>query len=1082
MRPTILHHLVVFGLALTLTSSAFATTECIDDLRPPIPPLGAPLSAQRSPFAPLVHSIAGDTTWLRVHADSAACPGDPYMGHGGEVTGGPGPLETWCFENGDSCGTLPPWDTKCFRHVDVRAQPSETGINFWHVDTYRTDQRPYCGNYALWCGSDSLWIDGYPVECGTWTGHAPGYGNNWNCHVELRLPESFAVANGCTLLFDPRYDVECKYDYFYVDVWNGTSWITLAAFNATSNNPGPECGLGSGGNPDYWGNADINNLTNCDWQERFDPDLPAFYRVITSDTLQITSAPRFRWRFVSDAAWSDADGRGDTDGAAFIDNVWVWGDSQRYTEDFESGTLDTNYWHLVDPPGIIDLWHMVHDADPPYEGGDGGDRVTCMLDSSIAFRARPEGGYAAGAAWRNGWFYRLMTPSIPMQNSGCVVQWDDFRCSLDYTCDYTAYRVRFYDSSYGRWCPWYEYPFWICDGGCYFWTFDLNEGVSSFYDTPPDSMQFAWDIADVSRPGDACRGKHKGTDYQIDNVSIGFFDKNATLFSMRSIDMFHDTFHDNLCAYNSFFHANDPDTVARYSGPPYDDVTLPMLDQLYLYVTDRDGVSSVRLYGSVDEGASWVDVEMEFSFPYDPNHPEMGGEYYGTLCPDDFGLETWPRGSTVWYYVKATDNLGNDAYFPRQADPASPYHTGKGSDYFEFSILPLYPPSYEGPRILLVDGYGRKNYDYAECLAQGYRQRDLAEIYGQVLSDAGYCYDRFDIGGAWSSVQVQPVTFDYYDAVVWFTGPYISNYLFEGDAQRALRDYLATGGKVILCGDRISYCMAVVGEDSLGGEFLHGVMGCNYLEEAEGPFAKPYFYLEAVETLSVFGSPLAVPPTLDSMVIYRECPYLKDMSYVATDTLPPEGYFAQPLLKVLNPGAGFEGSDMAIYTESHGVGQCVFVNFDLCASVVHNKTYCSGNTASPAPDLEPGTYSGRVDLMRFILEDLFGLPSSGGGGSAGTGQDAYAWDLAQNTPNPCVSETRIRYEIPEACDVRLAVYNILGQRVCILDEGKREPGIHYVTWNGRNDAGSRVAPGVYFYRLSAGNYQATRKMLVLLPE
>ncbi|HVP57331.1 MAG TPA: hypothetical protein VMU02_04495, partial [bacterium] len=115
--------------------------------------------------APMVLMSAGDTTWVQVHSNASYCPGDPNMGHGGEATGGPGPLETWCFERGpgDSCGTNPPWNTNCFKHIDVRALASQTNINYWHIDTYRTNQRTYCGNYALWCGSGSLW-QGQPVE------------------------------------------------------------------------------------------------------------------------------------------------------------------------------------------------------------------------------------------------------------------------------------------------------------------------------------------------------------------------------------------------------------------------------------------------------------------------------------------------------------------------------------------------------------------------------------------------------------------------------------------------------------------------------------------------------------------------------------------------------------------------------------------------------------------------------------------------------------------------------------------------------------------------------------------------------
>ena len=113
---------------------------------PSAPPSKADLGLGLSE-GPNVLSSSGGTTWLQVHTDSTYCPGDPAGGHGGEATGGPGPLETWCFERGpgDSCGTNPPWDTNCFSHVDFRTEPSQTGINFWHVDTYRADQRAYCG-------------------------------------------------------------------------------------------------------------------------------------------------------------------------------------------------------------------------------------------------------------------------------------------------------------------------------------------------------------------------------------------------------------------------------------------------------------------------------------------------------------------------------------------------------------------------------------------------------------------------------------------------------------------------------------------------------------------------------------------------------------------------------------------------------------------------------------------------------------------------------------------------------------------------------------------------------------------------
>jgi hypothetical protein len=581
---------------------------------------------------------------------------------------------------------------------------------------------------------------------------------------------------------------------------------------------------------------------------------------------------------------------------------------------------------------------------------------------------------------------------------------------------------------------------------------------------------------DVSQPGDFCRGKHRKTEYLVDNVSIGFYDRNATQFRTRSIDIFQDTFFESLCAYNSSFDAYDPDTVALYSGPPYDDVPLPRDHQLYINVGDADGLTGVDLLGSIDAGATWVSLGMTLALPADPGNPSLGGEYYGTLCPTDFGLDSWVVGTEAWYYILATDELSNEEYWPAWADPTHGSHTGDADNYMTFSVLPMYPDTYTGPKILLVDGYGRRNYDFAECMSAVDRRMPLQDIYRRTLTDAGYCHDIYDISGAGSNVHVHPIWLDGYDCVIWFTGPYFANYLFDPEAQRAIRDFLGAGGKVVLLGDRIAYNMDVVGEDSLGGEFLAGIMGCDYIEEMEGAFDKPYLYAAGAETIQVFGAPLAVD--LDTLLIYRECPYLKDMSYVTVIDSPPAGYTPQRMVYLTSPSVG--GADEVIYTECNGIGQCVFVNFDLCACANHERTYCSGDAVVPAPDFAPGTYEGRVDLMGVILEDIFGLNPSGGGiARVEPPQVEARWALHQNIPNPCVTGTEIRYEIGRPARVRITVYNALGQQVVTLVDGAAEAGTHSAHWDGCSGSGEPVTSGVYFYKIEAGPFIATRKMLML---
>jgi hypothetical protein len=313
--------------------------------------------------------------------------------------------------------------------------------------------------------------------------------------------------------------------------------------------------------------------------------------------------------------------------------------------------------------------------------------------------------------------------------------------------------------------------------------------------------------------------------------------------------------------------------------------------------------------------------------------------------------------------------------------------------------------------------------------------------------------------------------------VVWFTGPsYYDSGLFDSQAQEAIRDYLADGGKVVLCGDRIAYSMDWGGEDYLGGDFLGGIMGCEYLEEMEFPSLKPYLYAAAVETAQVFGSPVEI--YLDTLLVYRDCPSLKDMSYVAVNDSPPAGYTAQRLLHLTNAGVG--AADEVIYTEYQGVGQCAYVNFDLSASVNHERGYCSGVTPGPLPAFDPGLYEGRVDLIRTILERVFGLPPSGDRPGVVDDPDRHnRWALAQNVPNPCISGADIRYETARQGLVRITVYNALGQRVRVLVDEVRQPGVHSARWDGCNNTGERVTSGVYFYKMEAGEFTDTRKMLVL---
>ena len=87
--------------------------------------------------------------------------------------------------------------------------------------------------------------------------------------------------------------------------------------------------------------------------------------------------------------------------------------------------------------------------------------------------------------------------------------------------------------------------------------------------------------------------------------------------------------------------------------------------------------------------------------------------------------------------------------------------------------------------------------------------------------------------------------------------------------------------------------------------------------------------------------------------------------------------------------------------------------------------------------------------------------------------------LHQNAPNPFNPTTKIAFELPERGEVEVVVYNIAGQRVATLHSGELDAGPHAITWNGRNDGGSAVASGTYWYMLRTADGQTSRSMVLL---
>ena len=118
-------------------------------------------------------------------------------------------------------------------------------------------------------------------------------------------------------------------------------------------------------------------------------------------------------------------------------------------------------------------------------------------------------------------------------------------------------------------------------------------------------------------------------------------------------------------------------------------------------------------------------------------------------------------------------------------------------------------------------------------------------------------------------------------------------------------------------------------------------------------------------------------------------------------------------------------------------------------------------------DVQDPTFQRGVIVLKHLMKAL--TPKKAG--------------LLPNYPNPFNPETWIPYQLAEAADVTLTIYATDGRLIRTLSLGHQPAGIYQsksraAHWDGRNALGEPVASGVYFYMLTAGEFSATRKMLI----
>ena len=127
---------------------------------------------------------------------------------------------------------------------------------------------------------------------------------------------------------------------------------------------------------------------------------------------------------------------------------------------------------------------------------------------------------------------------------------------------------------------------------------------------------------------------------------------------------------------------------------------------------------------------------------------------------------------------------------------------------------------------------------------------------------------------------------------------------------------------------------------------------------------------------------------------------------------------------------------------------------------------------------EMNAYYSRIDIQ-YSFMDQNGILISQGDSTIDFNQVPESFELYQNFPNPFNSSTTIRYELPLPSEVQINIFDITGRLIKTLIDREFQAGSFIIDWNGEDSRNEKVSSGVYFYRIDAGGFSKSIKMILI---
>ncbi|MFC1572986.1 right-handed parallel beta-helix repeat-containing protein [Candidatus Eisenbacteria bacterium] len=197
------------------------------------------------------------------------------------------------------------------------------------------------------------------------------------------------------------------------------------------------------------------------------------------------------------------------------------------------------------------------------------------------------------------------------------------------------------------------------------------------------------------------------------------------------------------------------------------------------------------------------------------------------------------------------------------------------------------------------------------------------------------------------------------------------------------------------------------------------------------------------------------------------------------DCTPDSGYSIDNLAPGPPENMRFESSTVVAWDE---VSEEDFDHFTVYGSEVDSLDPSAeriGYTVETNMDISAHPYA-HYHVTATDFSGNEGEEASIAGGSFVPDSELPAdWTLGHIQPNPFSAQTIIHYDVPQARHVMLHVFDVSGRRVCTLTDGLQQPGRHTVEWYGQSLSGERVASGVYFLQMRAGDFDARERVVIL---